>query len=130
MNTITTRALAALATVALLSVDDLETKGTTMTMSKPVSLDPVEWARWNESQARTMAALSGLPEPEPGVLDLAPYETETLEVRTEITGPLNELLTAVSRAASELQGTSEKGDRIALQLLTAQARFHAEVETP
>jgi hypothetical protein len=126
VNTIT-RALAALATVALLSVDDIETKGTTMTMSKPVSLDPVEWARWNESQARTMAALSGLPEPEPGVLDIAPYEINPRAVAAE---PLAELLTSVRRAADELHGTSAKGDRIALQLVNAMARFHAETETP
>lgn len=50
----------------------------------------------------------------------------------EMPGPVLDLTLAVHRAASELEGSSERGDRIALQLLTALARFerarHAEQE--
>jgi hypothetical protein len=140
-----TRALAALATLTLLSVDDIEApRKATMTITiskadqnqacqsgpvnlahrKPCGIDPVEWARYNASQNRTLAELSGLPAPEPGVLELAPYE---VEVRTRIPGPLDELLGAVNRAAGELQHGGARENRIAVQLLTAAARFEAEI---
>lgn len=89
----------------------------------PRGIDPVAWAEYNARQNQTLAAISGLPAP-------VIHEVETLEVRTEITGALSALLQCVQRAASELEGTSEKGDRVSLQLLTALARFHAEVGTP
>jgi hypothetical protein len=89
---------------------------------KPCGIDPVEWAHYNASQARSLAEISGLPPSEAGVLDSEMYETAQ--------GPLDDLLRAVRRAASELERTSEKGDRVSLQLLTAMARFHAEVEAP
>jgi hypothetical protein len=116
-----TRALAALATITLLSVDDIEAPRKA-DMDRPNNISAVDWAPYNQRANRTLAELSGLPAPEPGVLELAPYE-----VRVE--SPLGELLTAVRRAASELEGTSEKGDRVSLQLLTALARFHAETGT-
>lgn len=127
-----TRALAALATITLLSVDDIEAERQPMTITipkedqeqrcqeRPRGIDPADWARYNERQSRTLATLSGMPAPEPGVLELAPYEA----------GPIHDLLTAVRRAASELEGTSEKGDRVSLQLLTALARYHSETGTP
>jgi hypothetical protein len=137
-----TRALAALATLTLLSVDDIEAqrKADMITIKredqnqacqsgpanpahrKPCSIDPVEWALYNESQNRTLAALSGMPAPEPGVLELAPYE---IEIRVVESDPLGELILAVQRAAAELEGQGEKSDRVATQLITALARFSA-----
>jgi len=59
------------------------------------------------------------PAPEPGVLNLAPYEV--------LSGPRDDLLALVRRAAGELKGTSELGDRVSARLLTAAARYEAEV---
>jgi hypothetical protein len=116
-----TRALAALATITLLSVDDVEAGKAEM--NRPNNISALDWARYNESQARTLAQLSGLPPAEPGVLELAPYE-----VRTDT--PIGDLTKAVERAASELHGQGPKSDRIALQLLAALGRFHTETGTP
>ncbi|HLT18670.1 MAG TPA: hypothetical protein VKZ96_04355 [Thermomicrobiales bacterium] len=56
------------------------------------------------------------------------HEEPTLELAPhEVGSPVRELLTAVERAASELHGQGAKSDRIALQLLTALARFEGEV---
>ncbi len=57
--------------------------------------------------------------PDPDIEELA------IEV-TEYPDSVRDLLIAVRRAASELEGTSEKADRIALQLLTAAAEVHKE----
>lgn len=115
-----TRALAALATITLLSVDDIEA---------PRKADMITIKRDDQNQSCSNHApnpeLSGMPAPEPGVLELEPYE-----VRTRIPGPLDELLRAVNRAAGELQYGGARENRIALQLLTATARFHAETGTP
>jgi hypothetical protein len=114
----TIRAIAALATITLLSVDDVEGRKADMNESKqekPRGIDPVPWAEYNASQSRTLAEISGLPPPEPVVFELAPYEAGD---------PLGDLLLAMDRAASELHGSSPKGDRIAQQLIEARARFH------
>ena len=58
-------------------------------------------------------------------LELTPYE-----VSIEDASPLTDLVQAVRRAASELEGQGEKSDRIAMQLLTALARFAAETGRP
>lgn len=47
----------------------------------------------------------------------------------ELPEAVKDLTLAVRRAASELEGTSEKGDRIALQLITALGRFARETGT-
>lgn len=119
------------------------------TPRKPTTTDHVAWAEYNASQARNLAGLDGLPAPEEsdtvprepgcqcqleagdspcrvhgddaGTVDLAPYE---------VPGPLHDLLTSVARAADDLEGSSPKGDRIRNQLLTAMARFRAEVAQP
>jgi uncharacterized protein YoxC len=58
-------------------------------------------------------------------LALEPYAVEVVELPPAV----QDLTLAVRRAASELHGTSEKGDRIALQLVTALARFAKETNT-
>ena len=80
----------------------------------PRTTDPAEWARHNQ-QAGPGCVVTVEPE-QP--LELAPHE---------VYSPVRELLTAVERAASELHGQGAKSDRIALQLLTALARFEGEV---
>lgn len=57
-------------------------------------------------------------------------EFHEIAIRVECSGPLNDLMHAVSRAASELEGQGEKSDRIAAQLLTALAVFQRETELP
>lgn len=56
---------------------------------------------------------------------LEPYAVEVVELPPAVT----DLTLAVRRAASELHGTSEKADRIALQLLTALAHFAKDTGT-
>lgn len=87
--------------------------------SPPRGIDPVEWAQYNASSNRTLAELSKIPEP-----------PESFTIRVEVTGPMSDLLAAVRRAATDLEGSSPLGDRVSLQLLTALARFHSEVEHP
>ena len=123
MNTIT-RALAALATITLLSVDDIEER---QNVDKPKNISAVDWALYNQHAAKTLAEISGMPAPEPGVLDLAPYE---IEMRVLHDDPIDELILAVQRAAAELEGQGEKSDRIAAQLITALARFSTETGRP
>jgi hypothetical protein len=139
------RVLGALAVVCLLAVDDIDTEqeGTTMIITRedqnqacqsgpanaahrkpcgsdrPGNMDPYEWALYNERQSHTLATLSGLPAPEPGVLNLAPYEVQ------QDPPELTDLMLVINRAAGELQGGGERENRIALQLLTALARFEA-----
>lgn len=43
-------------------------------MTKPTNLDPVEWAKYNQNQARTLASITGADAPE---IDLTPYEVPT-----------------------------------------------------
>jgi hypothetical protein len=117
------RALAALTAVALLSVDDIDQEGEPM--DKPTGIGLEAWARYNENQNRALAELSGLPAPEPGV-----PVPRAIEVRSDITAAVAELTRAVRRAASELEGTGETGDRVAVKLLTALARFASETEMP
>lgn len=140
------RWLGALAVVCLLAVDDIEQEGTMdpqapyvlelkhdqnqacqssapnpahrnlcESATKPNNIDPVAWARYNESQARSLAALSGLPAPEASA-----DEVVTLEVRTDATGPLRELMGAVRGAAVELQDSNAE---VATELTIALARF-------
>lgn len=80
----------------------------------PRTTDPAEWARHNQ-QVGPGCVVPVEPE---RPLELAPHEVDS---------PVRELLTAVERAASELHGQGAKSDRIALQLLTAIARFEGEV---
>lgn len=89
-------------------------------LTEPKNLDPVAWAEWNQQTAR---ALSQRMEIE--MLELAPYAVEIIELPPAII----DLTLAVRRAASELHGTSEKADRIALQLLTALAHFAKDTGT-
>lgn len=91
-------------------------------MQEPKNLDPEAWARWNEHCAQTVARALGVPEP---TLEREPYV-----IRIQSCGPLNDLLWSVRQAASELEGTSEKADRIATQLITALAKFAKETDMP
>lgn len=92
-------------------------------MTKPTNLDPVEWAKYNQSMQRTLARMMGFPEPE---FDLTPYEIEIRTIPSELAEPARDLMLDVRRAASELEGQGERSDRIALQLITALARFAQE----
>jgi hypothetical protein len=86
-------------------------------MTQPKGFCPSEWARYNLETARILSEKNGfgtVPE-----LDIEPYELEPEDML-----PCIQALTlAVRRAVSELHGTSEKADRIALQLTTALALF-------
>lgn len=62
--------------------------------------------------------------------DEAALDLREFEIRVECSGPLNDLMHAVSRAASELEGQGAKSDRVAEQLLTALARFQKETALP
>jgi hypothetical protein len=84
-------------------------------MQEPKNLDPEAWARWNE-RWRARASARG---------HIEPYV-----IHIQSCGPLNDLLWSVRNAASELEGTSEKADRIATQLLTALAKFALETDMP
>lgn len=99
-----------------LSVDDIEGG---MTVTKPTNLDPVAWALWNAHQAGAVA-IRHASERDDQELDLAPYQV-TFE------GPLAELMSELHRSVDQLEGTSETGDRVACRILTAMARFEAEV---
>lgn len=91
-------------------------------LTEPKNLDPAAWAHWNEQAARILSQRMGIETPE---LELAPYAIEVVELPPAVT----DLTLAVRRAASELEGTSEKGDRIAMQLLTALAHFAKDTGT-
>jgi len=56
-------------------------------------------------------------------------ELESIAIRIELDEPLQSLLVAVQRAASELEGQGAKSDRISQQLYTALAVFHRETGT-
>ncbi|HEX5766816.1 MAG TPA: hypothetical protein VFX94_01160 [Burkholderiales bacterium] len=63
----------------------------------------------------------------PNICKQAPegdLELEELAVRVELDPTLTELITAVRRAAGELEGQGAKSDRIAQQLFAALATFH------
>ena len=108
------RLLIAFAAVGVLSIDDWSNEMRIYTSATPRTTDPAEWARHNQ-QAGPGCVVPVEPE---RPLELAPHE---------VGSPVRELLTAVERAASELHGQGAKSDRIALQLLTAIARFEGEV---
>jgi hypothetical protein len=97
------------------------------TLNKPTSIDPVEWAEYNARQDHTLAALSGLPAPEPRAVGTDPRaipsasdEVDALEVTVDATACLRELLGAVRGAAAELQSSNYA---VAAELYTALARF-------
>lgn len=99
-------------------------------MTEPKGIDPAAWARFNQEVGRT--PLEGRDHPIPQFmvsreleLELAPYAVELVELPPACM----DLTLAVRRAASELEGTSEKGDRVALQLLTALAHFAKDIGT-
>lgn len=87
---------------------------------QPKNCDPVAWAEWNHRTAQIMAG-QFMPEAE---MQLAEYEIEVREMPLAFAG----LETAIHRAVSELENQGEKSNRIATQLLTALALFHAEME--
>jgi hypothetical protein len=93
-------------------------------LTEPKGIDPAAWAHWNEQAARILSKRMGIETPELEI-ELAPYAVEIVELPPAIT----DLTLAVRRAASELEGTSEKADRIALQLLTALAHFAKDTGT-
>lgn len=96
-----------------------------MTTKEPTGIDPAAWARYNELTSR------GPKVRDPRTLrDEPTFSLEPYEIRIEWAGPISDLMHAVRRAASELEGQGEKSDRIALQLLTAMARFAVETEMP
>lgn len=60
------------------------------------------------------------------------YDCELTDIAVdvvELPAAIDDVLRAVLRAASELEGTSAKADRIAAQLLHAVAIFHRETGT-
>lgn len=60
------------------------------------------------------------------------YDCELTDIAVELVelpAAMDDLVRSVARAASELEGTSAKGDRIAAQLLHALAVFHRETGT-
>lgn len=110
----------------------------------PRTTDPAEWARHNEERQRRERALQIIeadaddwcpvrlvPAPRASAGDgLVPAEEQPIDLAPhEVASPVRELLTAVERAADDLHGQGARSDRIALQLLTALARYHAEVGT-
>lgn len=93
-------------------------------MEQPTGIDPAAWAEWNQQTARMLSRRMGIETPELEV-DLGRYAVEIVELPPAVT----DLTLAVRRAASELEGTSEKADRVALQLLTALAIFAKDTGT-
>lgn len=89
------RILIALAVVTVLGVDDFESEGQ---MDKPTNLDPEAWARYNESQARTLAELS---RPHPPNLDGTRCECSRCETcqrrHAEARAVVNDALAAALR---------------------------------
>jgi hypothetical protein len=92
-------------------------------MDKPNNISCLDWALYNQRAARTLAELSGLPAPEPGVAVVEPPEVQW---RIDITAPINDLLVAVGHAVSDLEGSGELGDKVASNLLQALAKFAKE----
>jgi hypothetical protein len=117
MNAIV-RALVALTAVALLSVDDIDQE--VEPMDKPTNIDPVQWALYNERASRTLAELSGLPAPEPGVVVVEPREVQW-------PAPINALLVAVGHGVSDLEGSSELGNKVASNLRQALVKYAKEI---
>lgn len=87
---------------------------------KPNNIDPAEWARYNASQARTLAVLVGTLDAD---FELTQYEVVVRELPQDMLEPARDLMIAVGNAASELEGQGEKSDRIAAQLYEAVAVF-------
>lgn len=85
-------------------------------MQEPNNRCPVDWARYNEH----MQAVRRVDQ---NIALIAKLEAEALPMLPDF--ELDDLLLAVRRAASELEGQGEKSDRIATQLLTALGRFEA-----
>jgi hypothetical protein len=86
-------------------------------VEKPNNQDPHEWAKFNEETARLICEMGGR---------CSTVEMERMAIRVdEMPEEMTDLLLAVNRAASELQGGGERENRISLQLLTALARFEA-----
>lgn len=97
---------------------------------------PNEWAEFNRQMAnitlQEMVAhypqmLSGLANANVRIDTFE--EPISLEV-FEVPGPVNDLISAIQNAASELEGQGEKSDRIARQLIEALAVFAAQTERP
>jgi hypothetical protein len=89
---------------------------------KPKGISCYDWAKYNAGQDHTLAVLVGEAEPD---FDLTPYEV-CANMASPLAEPARTLMQAVRGAASELEGSSEKGDRIAVQLITALSRFAQE----
>jgi hypothetical protein len=92
--------------------------------NRPRSIDPEQWAMWNYRTARALVSAMGpcAPTPEDEV-DIDDVAIEVIELPPSFA----DLERAINRAASELQEQGEKSNRIAIQLLTALARFHSEL---
>jgi hypothetical protein len=108
MNAIV-RALVALTAVALLSVDDIDQE-----------VEPMDKPTYNERASRTLAELSGLPAPEPGVVVVEPREVQW-------PAPINALLVAVGHGVSDLEGSSELGNKVASNLRQALVKYAKEI---
>jgi hypothetical protein len=82
---------------------------------------------WNQRTAAALVAALGpcAPTAEDMELQLDEIAVEVITLPPSFA----ELEAAINRAASELQEQGEKSNRIAIQLLTALALFHAEMGT-
>ena len=89
-------------------------------LEKPRGTDHVAWAEYNARQARTLAELSGLPAPEPGVIVIEPYQASP-------SNALTELQRAINCAVDVLQQGGERENRAATQLLTTMALYEQEL---
>lgn len=101
---------------------------------KPISQCPNEWAEFNRQMANI--TLDEMVANYPQMLSgLANVRIDTFEEPIslevfEVPGPVNDLISAIQNAASELEGQGEKSDRIARQLIEALAVFAAQTERP
>lgn len=104
-------------------------------MEQPKNHNHKEWAEFNQQMANiTLQEMaSRFPDLMRGFENMNKIEVveEPFELQVfEVPGPINDLLTAVRQAVSELAEQGEKSNRIAMQLTEAMARFAAETEMP
>lgn len=99
------RWLGAFAVVLVLGIDDIEQVEGDLNKPKPVGIDPVQWALYNESQQRNLAGLDGTAATEPGVIVARRCECATCETcqrrHAEARAVVNDALAAALRGEDE-----------------------------